>query len=369
MALESSISSVLTDGLGSWSSVNLLIASGLGVGTDTPVSDFDESATPSLVTQTGSGASWSNIENAEGSPDGVFATANVSLASTNTKTVWATVFDFGGLIPPTAVIHGVTMTVRVKDDVGGSEWNAVRLIVGGSAVGTDKSSELSNLTDSLEDYVIGGPNDTWGVELEASDVRSSYFGIALSFSRGTDNATISLDSITAEISFSPVGVFIPNLSSANGSTVEIAVNPASGYAWAINPSVFAGLSTIYLNGNAVVDNGGTATVPDHLLATFTLITETIEYGDVITVTASVGWAEDENGMYAPAMTQQVIRNTVDAPETGSTVLFPDGTPTGGTAVAIKDGTPSSGSNVLMKNGTPSSGSDVLMPDGTPTSPS
>jgi hypothetical protein len=120
-----------------------------------------------------------------------------------TRAIKATGFGFDALIPEDATIDGISATIRAKDNADATDWNAVRLLVGGSQAGDNKASSLSTLTRSLADYTAGGSDDTWGTTLDASDIRAADFGLKFSFMRGGKDATVSVDAITIEVAYTP----------------------------------------------------------------------------------------------------------------------------------------------------------------------
>jgi type IX secretion system substrate protein len=143
-----------------------------------------------FANQTGVGTlAWNDPAGAETS-DATFATISdlilTILAPPVTVTseyLTATGFNFSA-IPAGATILGVTATIQHERqtlltlDVTSND-NIVKLIVGGSIVGTNMAS-ATNWGNSEETFTYGGPTNLWGNTLTLAQVQASNFGIAFS---------------------------------------------------------------------------------------------------------------------------------------------------------------------------------------------
>lgn len=121
--------------------------------------------------------SWINTDNIKVTDD-TYATAPVP--GTTSHYIKAT--NFGFSIPSGSIIRGVLVEFErhVTGAMGtGVTDNSVKLVVGGSITGNEKSAGASwAATDQYDSF--GGANDTWGVSLTADNINGSDFGVVLS---------------------------------------------------------------------------------------------------------------------------------------------------------------------------------------------
>lgn len=140
-------------------------------------------------------AAWSNAPNIA-LDDGSYA----STALTTATTLYLQAFDFGfdALVPATATIDGVVVSIaRNTVDGSGVADSSIRLVVGGSIVGTNKSAGAFWAFGGSDTTVnFGGSADTWGVALTAANVRASDFGAVLSATLTNDAALVDAVWIT-----------------------------------------------------------------------------------------------------------------------------------------------------------------------------
>lgn len=124
-------------------------------------------------------AAWTSPTNAQGAPDGSFAT--------------------------------VTSTFNKED--------TVQLVVGGTPTGTNKSTGAV-LPGTLQFVSYGGAADLWGTTLTPAQVNASNFGFVYAITDGT--------SITNFLSVSNYGFALPASATVQGVQVEVDVDNNGG---------------------------------------------------------------------------------------------------------------------------------------------
>lgn len=190
----------------------------------------DASAYASSATVTGvSGTTWSNPSNAEGAPDGAYATAIINDA-TETMNLRLTAYGFS--IPTTSTVTGVAVTITGYCDTG------LRALPAQMEIGLNNT--LSSIAPAHAIYLptataeasvtVGSSSDTWGYYgLDPTDVNSPNFGINL-LVRGTDssrNSEVFLDAAQITVYYALAnGIVVSQTSSSNGS---IAPTQLTGY--------------------------------------------------------------------------------------------------------------------------------------------
>ena len=148
---------------------------------------------PGATLTAGAGTSfyWNNVTNALSSNNTYSACTTTSSPITNWSgyTNYLSLTDFNAVIPSSAIINGLTVSVERKNILTGQAdsldvtTDAIFLMydVTGTAttVGQKKSSATTwTSTDSIETF--GGSSDTWGRSWTASEINNSNFGVALS---------------------------------------------------------------------------------------------------------------------------------------------------------------------------------------------
>ena len=149
---------------------------------------------------TASGTSWTNPGNAKNS-DNVYATYSLGARATS-NTLNLTNLAVG--VPSTAQILGVLVGVERKASSSGYvQMQTIKLIKGGSIVGTDQTSSFGEptfgTTDSTDTW--GGSSNLWGTTLTAADVNASNFGVSLQVYNSNSGSTIttSIDQVTVTV--------------------------------------------------------------------------------------------------------------------------------------------------------------------------
>lgn len=116
---------------------------------------------------------WSNPSNAL-TENG--SSASCSLSGTGVSQVLE-VHNFGFSVPTDATIDGVVAEIK-RSGGGFTSDTTVKLMVGGSMVGTNKAA-AGFWDGSLTFATYGGAADLWGASLTVSNVNNSFFGIGL----------------------------------------------------------------------------------------------------------------------------------------------------------------------------------------------
>lgn len=136
----------------------------------------------------GGAFAWSNPGNCTAA-DG--ANASVVL-NPGTIAHWLKATNFGFSIPSGATIDGIV--AEVKWSSATATLNTVKLVVGGSVVGSNKSTGLAGGASSYKTY--GGSADKWGLTPSVSDVNASNFGLVFGVSAtGFVGDTVNVDHI------------------------------------------------------------------------------------------------------------------------------------------------------------------------------
>lgn len=137
---------------------------------------------PSTVSNgTGIGnIAWGGLTSAQTS-DNLYATATA--LAIGDKTNYLRFTNFGFSIPTTATICGVLVQIEKKSSGIILERivdESVRIIKGGSIVGSDYSDTGTDWASSDFTSSYGGSSDLWGTTWTPSDINASDFGVALS---------------------------------------------------------------------------------------------------------------------------------------------------------------------------------------------
>ncbi len=143
--------------------------------------------------------------------------------------------DFGFAVPVGATITGVTVEITKAGGVASGVFDAiVKLIKGGSIVGTDNSS-LAAWPTTFAAATYGG--DLWGTTLTPADVNAADFGVNIQ-AQITGNTSAFVDAIRVRVNYtttsttafrsnthfleaSDFGFAIPDEAAIQGITVEI----------------------------------------------------------------------------------------------------------------------------------------------------
>lgn len=149
---------------------------------------------------------WVNVTNVLLN-DGSFTT---STGSTTTK--YALCTGFGFAIPGGSTIDGIIATVNKKgtNSIPNADFvkdQSVKLIKGGSIVGSDKADTTTNWSATLTNVDYGASNDLWGTTWSVAEINASDFGIGFSADPqpGDTVSTASVDSIKLTVYYTASG--------------------------------------------------------------------------------------------------------------------------------------------------------------------
>ncbi len=157
-------------------------------------------ALPTLAATNGAEVAWTNVESAKVQDDLVAATLLGTIDDTSRFLVLT---GYGFVIPATASIRGVKVTVRARA-VGGSSGalrdESVRLVVDGVPVGQSKAGTRWSGTFSTVDY--GGPAMLWNAALTPANVSAVTFGVSFQMGyHGPGESTGQVDTIAVTITY------------------------------------------------------------------------------------------------------------------------------------------------------------------------
>lgn len=135
---------------------------------------------------------WSNPSNASAS-DNSRASEVAPSATSNSHYLKATNFGFS----VSGTIDGVVVEIERSCSAGAGNTvqdSVVKLVVGGSVVGTNKADTVTNwpATGSEAYKTYGSSSDLWGATIADTDVNASNFGVVIS----AHNQVVSPKSIT-----------------------------------------------------------------------------------------------------------------------------------------------------------------------------
>ncbi len=136
---------------------------------------------------------WSNPLNA-GASDNAYATVTLAPFAGFDVSYYLKATNFGFSLPSTATIVGVVVQVKWKQSQADTYTLHVKLVKGGSVVGTENTISRGSDTGEYVDY-FGAPDSLWGTTLTYSDVNSSNFGCVVWLTDPLTGATVSVDSI------------------------------------------------------------------------------------------------------------------------------------------------------------------------------
>ncbi len=102
--------------------------------------------------------------------------------------------DFGFSLPTSAVVDGILFEPFCIGGSGGGDF-AVRLVVGGTIGGTDRSV---GTWSGNEFHSYGGATDLWGETPDYADVNASDFGVAIA----VDGGPVGISSLSVSVYYS-----------------------------------------------------------------------------------------------------------------------------------------------------------------------
>ena len=160
-----------------------------------PVGGVGTTALNSPGTMASDGAvgdtAWANPDNAKVSNDTYATCTTTAPLGDVPEYLKATNFSFS--VPTGATITGVELQIERKTDYNDEVRDYdVRLVVGGSIVGTNQSSQAWITTERID--TVGGSSNLWGTTLTPAQVNANDFGVVIGsevYSGGGDNVLSS----------------------------------------------------------------------------------------------------------------------------------------------------------------------------------
>ena len=152
--------------------------------------------------QNASGQAWQNPGNVTAA-DGQEASAPI-VSPSGTQYLVAT--GFGFQLPLGASVRGVE--VRVKRRTAGAsdaDDDEIRLVKAWPTTSNANRAQGANWPTVAAVTAFGGPTDTWGEALVASDVNAASFGAVVK-ARGLSPGTAYVDHVEMLVSYDPCGV-------------------------------------------------------------------------------------------------------------------------------------------------------------------
>ena len=139
---------------------------------------------------------WATVTNAEGAPDGLFATS-VTVPGNQSEYLYTS--NYGFSIPGGSTIDGILVEYyRKATTATGVKDYSVRLNNGSGFVGTDKATG-TNWSTTVGYVGYGGSSDLWGRSWSVSEVNSAGFGAGMSVQRSSGPGTADVDAVRITI--------------------------------------------------------------------------------------------------------------------------------------------------------------------------
>lgn len=112
---------------------------------------------------------------------------------------------FALTIPAGATINGIEVRFNAKRSGVGPDEDSVKIVIGGTAVGTDGSLG-SSISGTSTDYVRGGATSLWGLTPTRDQCVATDFGFQVAFV-DNDSAveTTSVDSLAVRVYYTEAG--------------------------------------------------------------------------------------------------------------------------------------------------------------------
>lgn len=173
---------------------------------------------------------WSNVNNAEGAPDGNNATVTTANGTSHPLSNFLITGNYGFSIPSGSVINGVVVGITRSEPSGGNiALDKVVALCQGSSSSLISSNVASSTkypqTATIQTY--GSSTDTLGATLTSDIINNSNFGVAfqplLSVS-GID--TIDVDAISIEIFYTVPPTPTPTVTPTTSVTSSLTVTPS-----------------------------------------------------------------------------------------------------------------------------------------------
>lgn len=188
--------------------------------------------------------------------------------------------NFGFSIPSGATINGIIVEIDRRDFAGDAQDQEVRLYDSSSTlVGDDKQTATSwPSTSAVATY--GSSSDTWAAGLDAADINSANFGVALIVLANSANTDIGVDYIRVTVHYTETNITV------TPSTVALALTtfaPTVSTPRLVTPTTLALALTTF----APTVRLGISVVPSTVALTITTFAPTVSVTDNKLVTPGV----------------------------------------------------------------------------------
>lgn len=172
-------------------------------------------STATVVTQLDGDVSWTNPNNAAGTPDATFATVDVDSATTPTSdrlvsgdTPTGEGFDFN--IPANATITGFQARAWLKSSPTSATDVAIRFDVQtgtGSYLGDPQTLDFETITSTAAYYTVGSSTNLWGIGADTMiAIINSTFRVTMQVSASFSGPyTVSCGSIECNVYYKTPG--------------------------------------------------------------------------------------------------------------------------------------------------------------------
>ena len=131
----------------------------------------------------------------------------------------ATNFGFDSIIAAGDTINGITVEIDRRAFAGAAQDQEVRLYDSTSVLVGDDKQTATAWPSTLAIATYGGAADTWTAGLDAADIRSANFGVALIVLADAANTDIGVDFIRVTVSYTPAPVTVtPGVASLTTTT-------------------------------------------------------------------------------------------------------------------------------------------------------
>lgn len=241
---------------------------------------------------------WLTASNV-GADDGSEAqiTAATYDAADHSYRLKATNFGFDADVPAGSTINGITVEIDRRAFAGAAQDQEVRLYDStATLVGTDKQTATA-WPATLGIATYGGAADTWASGLDAADIRSAGFGVALIVLADAANTDIGVDFIRVTVDYTDTSVTVtPGVASLVTATFAPTVSATQNQL--LTPGVTA--LTLSTFAPVVTATDHQTVTPDTASLVLTAFAPTVTGGAGTTVTPAV--AELVLTPFAPTVT-------------------------------------------------------------------
>jgi hypothetical protein len=142
---------------------------------------------------------WTNLDGARGTVDQNYAEMPIFRHYTG-NTIVATQFNLS--IPSPSAIKGIF--VKITGHYSSPLYmyvNKIQLMRNGVPIGTAKVGPSQEFGTTNSTFSFGAASDVWDADLEAADVNTDGFGVAISFGSDDTSETVYLDSVQIIVAY------------------------------------------------------------------------------------------------------------------------------------------------------------------------